>query len=331
MSAELKIDHNQLPEIRGTYRFDAALGAKGWFKTGGTAEIMVCPEDSEDLQTFLAAYPSDAPLTILGVASNTIVRDGGVPGVTIKMGRAFNFIEPVGDHQLRCGALALDMNVANKAAQLGIGGLSFLSGIPGTVGGALKMNAGAYGREVVDCLVSLKGIDRNGEVQELSVEDMHYSYRHSAPKQDLIYVEALFQGHAADSETVKAEIAEIKEKRENSQPIKEKTGGSTFANPKSEELESLGLDPTLSAWKCVDAVGGRGLKIGGAMMSEKHCNFMINAGTATAYDLECLGEEIRRRVFDHFGLTLRWEIRRIGSYAEGQGREDGWLQQSLLT
>tara|TARA_R110002124_G_scaffold287365_1_gene474169 strand:- start:104558 stop:105547 length:990 start_codon:yes stop_codon:yes gene_type:complete len=320
--------HQDLPEIKGAYRFDAALGAKGWFKTGGTAEIMACPEDSDDLQRFLTAYPHDAPLNIFGVASNTIIRDGGVAGVTLKLNRTFNYIEAEDNHQLRVGALALDMNVAQKAAQLGIGGLSFLSGIPGTIGGALKMNAGAYGREVVDCLVSLKGIDRSGALHVLSVEDMHYSYRHSAPAQDLIFVEALFQGQAASSDVVKAEIADIRIKRENSQPIKEKTGGSTFANPSAAELAALNLDPSMGAWKLVDGVGGRSFCVGGAQMSEKHCNFMINHDNASAFDLECLGEEMRRRVFEQFGVTLRWEIRRIGRYGAGQAPLDNWLKSS---
>jgi UDP-N-acetylmuramate dehydrogenase len=318
--------HEGLPKIKGAYRFDAALGAKGWFKTGGTAEIMACPEDSDDLQGFLAAYPSDAPLNILGVASNTIIRDGGVAGVTLKLNWAFNYIEAEEGSRLRVGALALDMNVAQKAAQLGIGGLSFLSGIPGTIGGALKMNAGAYGREVIDCLISLKGIDRSGAVHELSVDEMNYTYRHSAPAQDLIFVEALFQGEAASSESVKAEIAAIRTKRENSQPIKEQTGGSTFANPSAAELEAVNLDPSMGSWKLIDGVGGRGFCVGGAQMSEKHCNFMINHDNASAFDLECLGEEMRRRVFEQFGVTLRWEIRRIGRYGAGQAPLDNWLK-----
>ena len=318
-------DQSNLPDIRGSYRFDAALGAKGWFKTGGTADVMVCPDDVADLQTFLAGYDAVAPLHIFGVGSNTIFRDGGLEGVTVKLGRAFNTIEIEDGGYVRCGALALDMNVANKAAQAGIGGLSFLSGIPGTVGGALKMNAGAYGREVVNTLESLKALDRQGDLVALSVDDMHYSYRHSAPGQELLFVEALFKGHAAAPDDLRAEIAEIKQKRENSQPIKEKTGGSTFANPSAEELESAGLATDWGAWRLIDAVGGRGHKIGGAQMSEKHCNFMINTGTATAFDLECLGEEMRRRVFEKFGLKLRWEIRRQGRYAEGQAPLDNWI------
>ena len=328
MSAGLKKEaftEADLPEIRGKYRFDAALGAKGWFKTGGTADVMVCPEDVEDLQDFLKAYPEDAPINILGVASNTIVRDGGVEGVTIKLNRAFNYIDVLDGHRIHAGALALDMNVANKAAQNGVGGLSFLSGIPGTIGGALKMNAGAYGREIVDCLSRLKGIDRNGEMHELSVDDMHYSYRHSAPEKSLIFVEAQFKGYAEEPEKLKAEINEIREKRENSQPIKEKTGGSTFANPSKEELEAAGLDPSWGAWRLVDSVGGRGFMIGGAQMSEKHCNFMINTGEATSFDLECLGEEMRRRIYEQHGIKMRWEIRRIGRYADGQQPLDNWI------
>jgi UDP-N-acetylmuramate dehydrogenase len=314
-----------LPEIKGSYRFDAALGAKGWFKTGGCADVMVCPEDSADLQAFLKAYPADLPLHIFGVASNTIIRDGGVSGVTIKLNRAFNYIEREGADKLRCGALALDMNVAQKAAQFGLSGLSFLSGIPGTIGGALKMNAGAYGREVVDCLECLRGIDRDGNMHELSVDDMRYTYRHSAPDQQLIFVEAVFNATAGDPEIIKGEIADIRAKREASQPIKEKTGGSTFANPSAADLQAAGLDPSWGAWRLIDAVDGRGFTIGGAQMSEKHCNFMINAGDASAFDLECLGEEMRRRVFEKFGITLRWEIRRIGRYGEGQAPLYNWI------
>lgn len=314
-----------LPEIRGSYRFDATLGAKGWFKTGGTADVMVCPEDIADLQSFLAGYDASAPLHIYGVGSNTIFRDGGLSGCTVKLGRSFNYIDIEEGGYVRCGALALDMNVAQKAAQAGIGGLSFLSGIPGTIGGALKMNAGAYGREVVNSLESLKALDRQGNLLTLSVDDMHYSYRHSAPGKELLFVEALFKGQSAKTDDLMAEIAEIKQKRENSQPIKEKTGGSTFANPSAEDLEYAGLAPDWGAWRLVDAVGGRGFKVGGAQMSEKHCNFMINTGTATAFDLECLGEEMRRRVFETFGITLRWEIRREGRYADGQAPLDNWI------
>lgn len=314
-----------LPEIAGSYRFDAALGVKGWFKTGGCADVMFCPENSADLQNFLKAYPADLPLHIFGVASNTIIRDGGVSSVTIKLNREFNYIEREGDDKLRCGALALDMNVAQKAAQFGLSGLSFLSGIPGTIGGALKMNAGAYGREVVDCLACLRGIDREGNMHELSVDDMRYTYRHSAPDKELIFVEAVFNTTAGEPEIIKGEIADIRAKREASQPIKEKTGGSTFANPNSADLQAAGLDPSWGAWRLIDAVGGRGFTIGGAQMSEKHCNFMINAGDASAFDLECLGEEMRRRVFEKFGIRLRWEIRRIGRYADGQAPLDNWI------
>ena len=314
-----------LPEIRGSYRFDASLGAKGWFKTGGTADVMVCPEDIADLRAFLSGYDGGAPLHIYGVGSNTIFRDGGLNGCTVKLGRSFNYIEVEEGGYVRCGALALDMNVAQKAAQAGIGGLSFLSGIPGTIGGALKMNAGAYGREVVNSLESLKALDRQGNLLTLSVDDMHYSYRHSAPGKELLFVEALFKGQSAKTDDLMAEIAEIKQKSENSQPIKEKTGGSTFANPSAEDLEDAGLAPDWGAWRLVDAVGGRGFKVGGAQMSEKHCNFMINTGTATAFDLECLGEEMRRRVFETFGITLRWEIRREGRYADGQAPLDNWI------
>jgi UDP-N-acetylmuramate dehydrogenase len=293
-----------LPPVRGRYTENAPLGAMGWFKCGGAAEVQFKPADLSDLQEFLAACAKDMPIHIFGALSNTIIRDGGLPGVTIRLGREFAGIAVEGDF-VKAGALALDANVAQVAAEAGIGGLEFLSGIPGTVGGALRMNAGCYGTEVKDVLVSCEALDRAGTLHTLTPAQMDMTYRHVGVPDDFIFVSATFKGKKDSADNVLARMAEIKVKREASQPIREKTGGSTFANPPGDK----------KVWELIDAVGGRGLRIGGAVMSEKHCNFMINDGTATAADLENLGEEIRRRVLEKFDISLRWEIKRVGSFA----------------
>ncbi len=328
--AQLKV--GTLPVVRGRYTENAALGQMGWFKCGGTAEILFKPADHEDLKHFLtefsALYPSapeiessspvcyageetGMPLHVFGALSNTIIRDGGLPGVTIRLGREFAGID-VFEETVMVGALALDANVAQVAAEAGIGGLEFFSGIPGTIGGALKMNAGCYGVETKDVLISCEAVDRDGNVHVLTPEDMEMTYRHTNVPDDYVLVSALFKGVKDNSEGVLARMAEIKAKREASQPIREKTGGSTFANPSAIELEQAGLSPDTKVWKIIDEVGGRGLTVGGAIMSEKHCNFMINTGSATSADLEALGEELRKRVLERFGITLRWEIKRMG-------------------
>ena len=306
-----KVSLDKLPEVKGRYTEDASLGAKGWFRCGGTADVLFKPADQDDLQDFLKSCPADIPVHIFGALSNSIIRDGGVRGVVIRLGREFSEIK-TDDDRVIAGALALDANVATIAADNGIGGLEFFSGIPGSIGGAVKMNAGCYGTETKDVLVEATVIDRNGNLKILKPDDLDMTYRHTNLSEGNIVTGVVLQGQKENAETVKARIVEIKEKREQSQPIREKTGGSTFANPSAEELSQAGLKEDMKVWQIVESVGGRGLQIGGAQMSEKHCNFMINTGEATASDLEALGEEIRNRVLQEHGLTLRWEIRRIG-------------------
>lgn len=311
MSAVSRTKVNSLPEVRGRYTEDVPLGGKGWFRCGGKADVVFKPADLEDLQNFLKNCPSDIPVNIFGALSNSIIRDGGIRGVVIRFGRGFSEIVVKGD-RIRAGALALDANVANVAAENGISGLEFLSGIPGSIGGALRMNAGCYGTEIKDVLVECEAIDRTGVIYVLTPNKMGMTYRHTNVPDDYIFLSAILKGEAQSSEIVKKNIAAIKRNREDSQPIREKTGGSTFANPLATELSQAGLSEATKVWQLIESVSGRGLQIGGAQMSEKHCNFMINTGDATAADLEALGEEIRSRVADKHGITLRWEIRRIG-------------------
>lgn len=300
--AQLNLKSTELPTVRGRYTENAPLGESGWFKCGGKAEVLFKPADFDDLQNFLIHCPKDIPVHIFGALSNTIIRDGGLAGVTIRLGRDFAGIETSGETVI-AGALALDANVAQVAAEAGIGGLEFFSGIPGTIGGALRMNAGCYGNETKDVLLSCDALDRSGKLHTLKPEDMHMTYRHIDVPEDYIFISAKFKGQKDSPDKVLERMAEIKMKREASQPIREKTGGSTFANPEGSDKK---------VWELIDAVGARGLKIGGAVMSEKHCNFMINEGGATAADLESLGEEIRKRVSEKFGISLRWEIKRLG-------------------
>ncbi len=306
-----KIIIDQLPEVRGRYTENAPLGAKGWFRCGGTADVLFKPADQDDLQDFLKGCPSDIPVYIFGALSNTIIRDGGIRGVVIRLNREFANIDVEGE-TIKAGALALDANVANIAADNGIGGLEFLSGVPGSIGGALRMNAGCYGTETKDVLVECEALDRSGNLHTLTPDQMGMTYRHIDVPEDYIFLNATLRGIPQGSKIVKQNIAKIKQSREESQPIREKTGGSTFANPSAEELSQAGLNSDMKVWQLVESVGGRGLKIGGAQMSEKHCNFMINTGDATAADLENLGDEIRARVLDKHGITLRWEVKRMG-------------------
>ena len=325
---------SSLPQVRGRYVQNAPLGEAGWFKCGGKAAVQFKPADLQDLQDFLKQLPPspvgepDIDLSspvcfmpaldagknfqIFGALSNTIIRDGGLSGVTIRLGREFAGIEIVGD-TVKVGALALDANVAQVAAEAGLGGLEFFSGIPGTIGGALRMNAGCYGVETKDVLVSCEAVDKDGKLHTLTPDQMHMTYRHIEVPEDFVFVSAIFKGQKDNPDNVLARMAEIKMKREASQPIREKTGGSTFANPSAEEIAKAGQPEGTKVWQLIDAVGGRGLKIGGAVMSEKHCNFMINEGGASAADLEALGEELRKRVGEKFGITLRWEIKRMGN------------------
>ncbi|PHR92104.1 MAG: UDP-N-acetylenolpyruvoylglucosamine reductase [Robiginitomaculum sp.] len=307
---------HRLPNVRGSLRENVPLGPYTWFRVGGAAQVFFMPKDEADLALFLPQVPSDILVQILGVASNTLVRDGGVPGITIRLGPSFAKVEAVQDNCLRVGAACLDAVVAKKAAQAGLAGLEFYAGIPGTIGGALRMNAGCYGVETKDVLVEVIALDRRGRRQIMDAAEMGYSYRHCSAPADLIFVEALYKGAPDTPEAVTARMAEITQNRANSQPIKEKTGGSTFKNP----------DPVISdgrgAWQVIDAAGGRGFKVGGAQMSEKHCNFMINTGTATADDLEVLGETIRAMVKETQDVELHWEIRRIGLKGEEGGNHE---------
>ncbi|HYH22843.1 MAG TPA: UDP-N-acetylmuramate dehydrogenase [Azospirillum sp.] len=295
-----------MPKCRGRLTADAPLANVTWFRVGGPAEVMFRPADVDDLAEFLQALPPDVPVTVVGVASNLLIRDGGVPGVVVRLGRGFAGIAAV-ETGVTAGAAALDLNVANVARDAGITGLEFLSGIPGTVGGALRMNGGAYGREVKDVLVAAQGVDRRGNLLTFSNEAMGFTYRHCAVPDDVIFTCAKFQGTADEPLAIARRMAEISDKRGDSQPVRARTGGSTFKNP----------DGDRKAWQLIDAAGCRGLRVGDAQVSEKHCNFLLNLGGASAADLEALGEEVRRRVFDTSGITLEWEIKRIGVAKEG--------------
>ena len=294
----------RLPAVRGRDTENAPLDRVTWFRVGGPAEVMFRPEDMEDLAAFLAGKPADVPVTVLGVGSNLLVRDGGVPGVVIRLGRGFAEIR-TDETAIVAGASALDLNVSLAAKAAGITGFEFLSGVPGTVGGALRMNAGAYGREMKDVVERVVALDPEGDLHRLGPEDLGFGYRHCSVPSDWIFVEAHMRGRAGDTADITKRMAQIRDARESSQPLRTPTGGSTFANPPGE-----------SAWKLIDRAGCRGLTRGGAMVSEKHCNFLINTGEATAADLEGLGEEIRRRVREVTGITLEWEIRRIGVPAQ---------------
>jgi len=291
---------DRLPPVRGRLAADAAIGPLTWFRVGGPAEILFRPADEADLADFLKALPAEIPVTVIGVGSNLLVRDGGIPGVTIRLGRGFAEVA-VEREEVRAGAGALDLNVALAAAEAGIAGLEFLSGVPGTIGGGLRMNAGAYGGEIKDVLVQAAAVDRTGTIHRVAAAKLGLSYRHSDASADWIFTGALLRGRQGEPVEIARKMAEIKAAREASQPIRARTGGSTFANP-----------PGHQAWRLIDEAGCRGLVCGGAMVSEKHTNFLINTGNATAADIEGLGEEVRRRVHAQFGIVLDWEIRRVG-------------------
>lgn len=296
-----------LPEVRGQLLRGEKLAPYTWFRVGGPADVVFLPADEADLAAFLAALPKDTPILPIGVGSNLIVRDGGVPGVVIRLaGRAWAQIEPLEGARIRAGAGALDAMVAKAAAKAGIGGLEFYAGIPGTIGGALTMNAGCYGSETKDVLVEAVALDRDGKRHTFSNSDFGFTYRHNALLDGLIFVSATYQGQPDDPMAVAARMAEITAKREASQPIRDKTGGSTFKNPVDANGEKL------SAWKLNDEAGMRGYRRGGAQVSEKHANFLINTGEATAADIEGLGEEVRAAVKAKHGVELEWEIKRIG-------------------
>lgn len=291
---------SRLPVTRGRLRPDADLGKATWFQTGGQAEVLFRPDDVEDLSDFLRQMPADIPVTILGVGSNLLVRDGGVEGVVIRLGRGFATCYSQGD-TLVVGAGCLNANATVMAQQYGIGGLEFLSGIPGTIGGALAMNAGAYGSETSDILISAEVLDKKGNRHKLTPKELGYSYRQSSLPEGWVFTHAILQGKAEKPEKIAARMDAIARERNLTQPVRSRTGGSTFKNP-----------PGQKAWKLIDEAGCRGLRVGGAQISELHCNFMINTGDATSDDLETLGERVRERVYTATGIRLEWEIKRIG-------------------
>jgi UDP-N-acetylmuramate dehydrogenase len=295
----------RLPRVRGTYRPDAPLKDFIWFRAGGPAEVLYMPPDADDLAAFLGQLPKEIPMTVVGVGSNLLVRDGGIEGVVVRLGRGFMRVGAESGNRLRAGAAALDVAVAKAALDAGISGLEFMRGIPGTVGGGLRMNAGAYGREFKDVLVEAIALNRTGARVRLTNAQMGFDYRHSSAPDDLVFVEALFQGAVGDKAGIEARMGEITEARSATQPIKSRTGGSTFKNP-----------PGHKAWQLIDRAGCRGLRRGEAEVSTMHCNFLINHGAATGDDIEALGEDVRAKVKAVTGIDLEWEIKRIGKRGE---------------
>lgn len=301
--------------VRGELIENAPIGEQSWFRCGGKADLLFKPLNIEDLAVFSKQWPITEPLTVVGGLANTIVRDGGVRGAVVQLGKGFVGTGILDEIHVDVGCGTLNGNVAAAAVKNGIGGLEFLSGIPGSVGGALRMNAGAYGTEMKDVLIGVRAVTRAGEIIRVVPEDLKMSYRKTETPEEMIFTSAILKGVHEDYKTVKSRIVDIKKKRNETQPIKEKTGGSTFANPTPQELQNAGLPEDMCAWQVVEKVGGRGLCVGGAQMSEKHCNFMINTGDATAADLEMLGDTLIRRAQEELGLTLHWEIKRIGAKA----------------
>jgi len=291
----------RMSALRGRLMANQSLAELTWFRVGGPAQVLFMPEDEADLADFLVHLPAEIPVVVIGLGSNLIVRDGGVPGVVIRLGRGFGEVKVEDGSRIRAGTAAPDVKVSRIAQEAAIAGLAFFRGIPGAVGGALRMNGGAYGRETKDALIEARGVDRAGRLRVFSNGDMHYSYRHCGAPDDIVFTQALFQGTPGDPAAIAAEMEKITESREATQPIKSRTGGSTFKNP-----------PGHKAWQLIDAAGCRGLKVGGAQVSEMHCNFLINLGSATAADIETLGETVRRRVKENSGVELEWEIMRIG-------------------
>jgi UDP-N-acetylmuramate dehydrogenase len=307
---------DRLPPVRGKYIENAPLKDVTWLRVGGPAQVLFLPADETDLARFLGEMPIDIPVHVLGAGSNTLVRDGGVAGVVVRLAGAFAKTEVLDGHRLRAGAGALDKMVAKAAAKAGIAGLEYLVGVPGTIGGALRMNAGCYDQETSDVVVEVIALDRSGRRIITTPEELAYSYRHCEAPEDWIFVEAVFQGRAGDPETITAAMNDITARRESTQPIREKTSGSTFANP-----DAPGTPNQRKSWQLIDQAGGRGLRVGGASFSEQHCNFLINDGTATAADLENLGETVRARVKEQTGIELRWEVKRIGEPIEDKAHE----------
>jgi UDP-N-acetylmuramate dehydrogenase len=298
ITASLK---SAMPALRGRLLANQSLAELTWFRVGGAAQVLFMPEDESDLAYLLAHLPSEIPVTVIGLGSNLIVRDGGVAGVVIRLGRGFSDIAIEPDARVRAGTGVPDVRVAKAAQEAGIAGLAFLRGIPGAIGGALRMNGGAYGGETRDILIEARGVDRAGNIKVFGNADMHYTYRHCGAAEDVIFTQALFAGRPGDAAQIAAEMNKITESREATQPIKSRTGGSTFKNPSGHK-----------AWQLIDAAGCRGFAVGDAQVSEMHCNFLINRGNARASDIEALGEEVRRRVRETSGVELEWEIKRIG-------------------
>jgi UDP-N-acetylmuramate dehydrogenase len=298
---------DRLDGLRGRLTPSAEMDKITWFRAGGVADALYQPADEEDLAAFLKAVPEEVPITIVGIGSNLLVREGGISGFVVRLSaKGFGEAEVISSTGIRAGAATPDKRLAAAALEAGIGGFHFYHGIPGGVGGALRMNAGANGVETRERVIEVRALDRKGEVHVLSNADMDYAYRHSSAPKDLIFTSAVFEGFPEDRDAIKAAMAAVQHHRETVQPIREKTGGSTFKNPEGT-----------SAWKEIDKAGCRGLMIGGAQMSPMHCNFMINTGTATGYDLEHLGETVRARVLENSGIRLQWEIKRIGNFKPG--------------
>ncbi|MGI9423264.1 MAG: UDP-N-acetylmuramate dehydrogenase [Hyphomicrobiaceae bacterium] len=306
--ADLTADLQELmPDLRGSLAANVSLADVTWFRVGGPAQVLFRPADEADLAYFIARLPTDIPLMVIGLGSNLLVRDGGVKGIVVRLGRGFSRVTVEADSRLRTGTSVPDVKFARAAADAGIDGLAFYRGIPGSIGGALRMNAGAHGTETKDVLLEARAIDPQGQIHVLTNADMGFRYRHSSLPRDWIFTEALFGGRPGDSARILAEMESVATYREEHQPTRERTGGSTFKNP-----------PGHSAWQLVDAAGCRGLRVGGAQVSEKHCNFLINVSQASADDIETLGETVRARVKAQSGIELQWEIIRIGEPAAGR-------------
>ena len=297
----------QMPNLRGRLLANVPLADITWFRVGGPAEVLFTPADEADLAYFLARLPAEIEAFVVGLGSNLLVRDGGVPGVVIRLGRGFADTRIEAEHRLRAGAAVPDVKLARAAADAAISGLAFYRGIPGSIGGALRMNAGAHGRETREVLREARAVDRQGNIHVLPAADLKLSYRHCGVPDDWIFTAALYQGQPGTAAEILKQMAEVADYREANQPIKQRTGGSTFKNP-----------PGASAWTLIDQAGCRGLRVGGAQVSEMHCNFLINDQAATAEDIERLGETVRARVAAHCGVTLHWEIMRLGVARHGQ-------------
>ena len=308
MSGADLLERIDTSNVRGRLTPDALMSKITWFQAGGEADLLFSPADEDDLAEFLKMLPNDIPLLVVGIGSNLLVRDGGVDGVVIRLsGKGFGQVEDLGENRLKAGAACPDKRAAAAALEAGLGGFEFYHGIPGAIGGALRMNAGANGTETTDRVVEVHALDREGNKHVLSHADMGYSYRHSEADKDLIFTSAVFEGVPTDRSDIQKAMDDVQHHRETVQPIREKTGGSTFKNPLPH-----------SSWKLIDEAGMRGFKVGGAQMSEMHCNFMINTGGATAHDLETLGETVRKKVYENSGILLEWEIKRLGRFEDNR-------------